>query len=118
MSEHLQLTIESENLHPGEHLRGRVDATGRKHLRLQIGWHTRGKGDQNSQVYAAHDLQGSSDFDVVMPEGPQTCYGVLVSIQWSVSVMDKKSGEVATRFFSLTSGSGPLAFVVAPSAEP
>ncbi len=102
------LRIETEGgktaYRPGEKVSGSVRwrLEGRvRRLHVQLFWHTEGKGTRDEGLVAQRLIQappaeGGESFSFVLPEGPYSFSGALVSLAWSLHVVTEPGGESET----------------------
>ena len=88
------------NYRPGDTVRGQVtwnlSKIPRKGLFVRLAWVTQGIGSQDCGVGAEVELsvaqeQGSSRFALMMPEGPFSFSGRLITLQWMVEASASKT---------------------------
>jgi hypothetical protein len=75
---------------PGEQIKGSLQwdlESAPEIIRLQLGWKTEGKGNEDSETLATEmisqpPLQGNQEFTFTLPEGPYSFSGKLISVIW------------------------------------
>lgn len=85
---------EGEAIQPGGRVRGTaawmLDSPPRS-VTLHLLWHTEGKGTLDVEVVATRELgdagEGSADFDLLVPVGPWSFSGRLVSLLWQLELV-------------------------------
>lgn len=88
----IRLTLDKKGYMPGDKLTGTMewsnDGTVPKTVGVRLGWHTRGKGDMDSDVVEEIPFtpaaSGNQRFSCTLPEGPYSFYGTLISLIWEV----------------------------------
>jgi hypothetical protein len=107
----IEVSVDSANYRPGETVRGQVrwdlHKLPRKGLFVRLAWYTQGIGSQDSGVAAETNLsiareQGSERFSLVMPDGPFSFSGKLITLQWIVEASASKTTGQAPIVLSLT----------------
>lgn len=77
---------------------------------LSLLWYTEGRGDQDIAVVATHDFeapgqQDRRDFELVIPLGPLSFSGTLISLAWALEIV-AEPGTVSQRIEILVSSTG------------
>jgi hypothetical protein len=87
---------------PGEEIKGSLQwdlASAAEIIRLQLGWKTEGKGNEDSETLATEmisrpPLHGRKEFTFSLPEGPYSFSGKLISVVWYLKAsMEPESEE-------------------------
>lgn len=92
----LQIELDHFHLQPFQELRGRLCQTGAitaTSLRLRLFWFTRGRGDEDAEVIAEHEVtldQAEQPFSFPLPAGPYSFAGQLITLAWAVELVDEK----------------------------
>jgi hypothetical protein len=95
---------------PGETVRGaaewRFDANP-KHLDLSLFWYTVGKGTRDVGVIGTARFEnpgsyGSKAFSFVLPDGPYSFSGRLISLIWALELTCSPGAEMVRREFTLS----------------
>jgi hypothetical protein len=97
----LRLEIARTQWRPGERLEGTVSwelASAPQSVGVRLSWTTQGKGTQDAEVVetARFDKPARSDrksFQIVIPDGPYSFSGKLISLVWSVEAVADPGGE-------------------------
>lgn len=97
---HIELADGKTRYRPGEAVEGVVFwelAAPATSLELRLFWRTQGKGTVDVEIVQAQALTGGVNdrrpFRFVLPSGPYSVSGVLVSIVWGVELVVEPSGE-------------------------
>ena len=69
-------------------------------VELRLGWSTEGKGTKDCEIVQTLSFQPlrtneSRDFKLVLPEGPYSFSGKLISLKWALEAEVAPSGETA-----------------------
>ena len=75
-------------------------------LELRLFWYTEGKGTEDSEVISTKDLhpnqrEGEAAFNFILPEGPLTYRGKLISILWAIELFDTNTDDFTRAEFEL-----------------
>lgn len=96
----IDLENDARNFQPGEEVSGRVIWSGGDKVEsafLRLFWHTSGKGDRDYHIEAEEKFGGSSagsqPFRFLLPEGPYSFSGKLISLIWALELVVLPSGE-------------------------
>lgn len=97
---HVELADGKTKYRPGEAVEGvafwELQAPA-KSIELRLFWRTQGKGTVDVEIVQAQPLSGGLNdrrpFRFVLPEGPYSVSGTLVSIVWGVELVSEPSGE-------------------------
>jgi len=111
----LHIDLPKEAYTPGEILRGTLRwnlANEPAFLELALFWYTEGKGTTDSgavdrQTIDQPGRQGSREFTFVLPAGPVSFNGTLISLIWGVEVIAGK-GKISQH----------ASFVLSPNGKP
>ena len=92
-------------------------------ISISLEWFTEGKGDGDTQSIATEswqpmDSRGSKTWESILPRGPLSLSGPLISIRWQLRVTCKKPKEEATFPFVLSHGESPIRIRKAIPADP
>lgn len=100
---HLELADSKTKYRPGETIEGVAFwelAQPASSIELRLFWRTQGKGTVDVEVVQAQPLSGGAQdrrpFRFVLPPGPYSVSGTLVSIVWGVELVSEPSGESAS----------------------
>ncbi len=112
----VQVVGHSGRFHPGQSVQVNVVweyEKPPKTIELQLEWHTEGKGDtdieeMSVEVWRDLDARGQRTWEVVMPRGPLSLEGVLISIRWAIHCTVKPSKDERVIPFLLSHGSAPV----------
>ena len=102
----IELADDRDTYHPRESIRGRLrwDLSGQRAdtLRLELLWHTEGKGTRDADVVDTLTIdqppaRGERAFAFTLPAGPYSFSGKLLSVLWVLQVIVEPSDEVTQR---------------------
>lgn len=98
----ITLKVREKSLRPGDTVEGRVEWRLDKPpegFELRLCWFTRGRGTEESETVAAlplgEDAAGEREFSFVLPDGPWSFDGKLISLTWGLEVVAKRQGGLA-----------------------
>lgn len=120
----MEVTAERAAHRPGEELRGEATwhlAAAPESLSLRLFWYTQGKGTQDVEVAETLEIEpsaeGSREFRFLLPEGPYSFSGTLISLVWAVELVAEPGGEAA-RAEIVVSPTGREIRIGAPDSPP
>ena len=99
----IELADERDTYRPRETIRGRLrwDLSGQRAdtLRLELLWHTEGKGTRDADVVDTLTIEqppvrGERAFAFTLPAGPYSFSGKLLSVLWELQAIVEPSDEV------------------------
>ena len=97
----LQLDDYRMEYQPGETIRGTAEwqfDQPAEALEVRLFWHTSGKGTEDVEIVSSEQIRlsdrGTHKFAFVLPEGPYSFSGKLVSLSWAVELVVEPTGEV------------------------
>ncbi len=98
----ISLSHGRQNYSPGERISGTVQWTLSEipsSVELRLFWYTEGKGDQDVGIVERKVLssvqQSSSEFEFVVPDGPYSFSGTLISLSWALELVCEGADAVA-----------------------
>ncbi len=106
----LQILLKKSTCKPGELLKWDVvwefDSTPSK-LTIEISWQTSGKGTDDAEAvfyedWSTDSATGKRSFEYLLPRGPISVRGNLVSIDWSLECTSQRPDDSDTRPFVLS----------------
>ncbi len=82
-------------------------------IQINLGWYTEGKGTRDEELVETIMVNnpgtiGKQTFSFVMPEGPLSCSGRLISFLWGIECSLKKGKDKAFRPLILTHGEAEI----------
>lgn len=103
----INLDLNNYTFRPGEQLAGNVTwhlEKEPKRMEIRLFWYTRGKGTEDALILDVKKIdpvvmQGSQEFNFLLPKHPYSFSGVLISLVWAVEVVVEPHGESERKEF-------------------
>ncbi len=116
MSPIINIEMRQRMVRPGERLEVVVSwshASISSPLELSVHWFTTGKGSTSECELMRESCEqqfesGSKTFQFVVPRGPLSCEGRLISIRWEVRVGTKRNAPLRAELFDVGYGDRPI----------